>query len=84
MSFKLDAKSAGIGLVLGAAIVLCLGAGVKLDPQVKRYAIAANEGHAFILDTATGQVWEKFTPPSNASGAVGPTEFAAPKLEGSR
>lgn len=32
---------------------------------VGRYQIAGVPGHAFVLDTATGRVWEKFVPESS-------------------
>ena len=83
MTFGLDVKSVVVGLVVGAVVVFSLGAGVNLEPQVKRYAIAGNEGHAFVLDTVTGQVWEKFTPANSANPVNSTIEtFAGAKLQG--
>jgi hypothetical protein len=55
---SIDMKSALIGGIL-AVIVLCLiGAAPFMPPeQYGRFEIETNDSHAFILDTATGQVW---------------------------
>jgi len=62
MKPKLDYKSLFVGLALGLVMAAALGAGVGHEPQSERYQMATNEGHAFVLDTVTGQVWEKFEP----------------------
>lgn len=67
----MDLKSS---LVIGVCVII---AGVALsltlslrapsqppaqEPPSGRFQIAGNPGHAFVLDTATGQVWENFEP----------------------
>lgn len=81
MTFRVDVKSVVMGLALGAAVVLALGAAVNVEPQVKRYAIGASETHAFVLDTVTGQVWEKFTPLTSGQTDA---EFGRVKLEAAK
>ena len=53
-----NAKSFLIG-GLSIALALCLlGAEPFADTEYHgRYQIETNEGHAFVLDSATGQVW---------------------------
>lgn len=43
-----------------------------------RYQLQTNEGHAFVLNTASGQVWEKFVSPSGGGTSSG---FLEPKTE---
>jgi hypothetical protein len=82
---KIDIKSLVLGTVLGALLIITLGAGaaakqraqiVPAGPGPGRFAIATNAGHAFVLDTATGRVWEKFTP---AGGGETSPDFTAAK-----
>jgi len=49
---------------------------VPAGPAPGRYTIATNSGHAFVLDTATGRVWEKFT---TAGGGETSPDFTAAK-----
>jgi len=53
-----EMKSALIGGLL-AVIVLCLVGAVPFMPpeEYGRFQIETNNSHAFILDSATGQVW---------------------------
>ena len=46
------------------------------EPPFGRFQIAGSPGHAFVLDTATGQVWENFEPEAMGSGDAG---FLLPK-----
>jgi hypothetical protein len=62
MRLDLDGKSVAVGVFSGAALVAALGAVQNGEPPVGRYRIeAAGNGRgsvdAFVLDTATGQVW---------------------------
>ena len=62
---SIDMKSALIGGFV-AAIILCLVGAVLFTPAeyYGRFEIETNDGHAFILDSATGQVWSaKFPVP---------------------
>lgn len=57
---KIDIKSALCGLVIGAAVVLCIAAETSPNP-VGRYqavtGVTAHGGYALLVDTATGKVW---------------------------
>jgi len=58
MSRSIDMRSVLIGGLL-AVIALCLVGAVPFIPSEEygRFQIETNNSHAFILDTATGQVW---------------------------
>ncbi|QDV31963.1 hypothetical protein Spb1_39100 [Planctopirus ephydatiae] len=78
------------GLTLGGAVVLASYAAARAQPLavprigtgdssvVGRYQIAGIPGHAYVLDTATGQVWEDFA--SSSEGARD-SEFKRVKLK---
>lgn len=34
--------------------------GFPIPPQVDRFRIATNRNHVLVVDTVTGQVWEKY------------------------
>ncbi|ADG68996.1 hypothetical protein Plim_3182 [Planctopirus limnophila DSM 3776] len=67
------------GLTLGGAVVLASYVAAKAQPMavprvgtgnssvIGRYQIAGIPGHAYVLDTATGQVWEDFAPTSEGA-----------------
>jgi len=58
MHHSIDIKSVLIGALL-AALVLCLIGAVPrvMFEEQGRFKIESNDSHAFILDSATGQVW---------------------------
>ena len=58
MHHAIDIKSVLIG-ILSTALVLCAIGAVPIVVQQDhgRFQIATNDSHAFILDSATGQVW---------------------------
>jgi hypothetical protein len=79
----MDVRGSG---VLGACIIIAAlivtiiprpqpGAG---GPAVNRFQMGGVPGHAYVLDTATGQVWEDFATPSQGSSHP---EFNRPKLK---
>lgn len=75
MPRTLDVKSLVIGLLLGLLVAVGLGAAQAIQPDVRpivdRFEIEAGEtGRAYVLDTATGQVWE-----------IGNADFHKPKLD---
>ena len=79
----MDLKSS---LVIGVCIIVAsavLGLTLSLRPADPlppgRFQITGSPGHAFVLDTATGQVWENFEPESQGGNTVG---FSDPKLRG--
>lgn len=58
----IDLKSVLIGLLLGVCVILVLGAGNSKQADYGRYQIACpdNSGVCFVIDTTTGQVWQRF------------------------
>jgi hypothetical protein len=77
MQRMIDVKSVLLGAALGVLTMACFGAAAHQGPQVGRFAIEGNPGHVFVLDTATGQVWQSFTPPTSGEETPG---FSSPKL----
>ncbi len=65
-------------MILGASFIVgCVALGVilRVSPggvgspgrEVGRYQISGVKGHMFVLDTATGRIWEKFASESSFS-----------------
>jgi hypothetical protein len=75
MKLQIDGKSAVLGFLLGLVVMFTLGA-VSPQPNgsVGRFHIAVGEYNAFVLDTATGEVWS-----GHANTAVS-ADFGKPKL----
>ncbi len=71
----MDTKSSailGACLIIAALIVTLVprpqsAAPVPSGPQLGRYQMGGVPGHAYVIDTATGQVWEDFTLPTAGS-----------------
>lgn len=81
-SFMIAVGILACGAVVGFLLCLSLRPAFSSpgqEPAAGRYQIAGCPGHAFVLDTATGQVWEQFEPESQGSGSAG---FLEPKLKG--
>lgn len=79
---SIDVKSALIGGLL-TAMVLCLVGAVPFAPpeEYGRFHIETNDSHAFILDSATGQVWSSgFYVSSSAVRIENDPNFHAPKI----
>ncbi len=74
MTKGFDLKSMIVGLALGLALTAVLGAASK--EKTGRFQFATNPGHAFVFDTQTGQVWEKF---EGSSGGDNTSGFNEPK-----
>lgn len=77
MQTKLDARALILGVVLGACLTASLGAAGVGGPPAGRFAMATHESHAYVLDTATGEVWENFNPPSTGRDS---DHFNDPKI----
>jgi hypothetical protein len=78
---SIDFKSALIGGFVVAMILCSIGA-VLFAPSeyYGRFQIDTNHSHAFILDSATGQVWsEMFPDPQGGFGGQDPN-FFVPKI----
>lgn len=68
----MDTKSSsilGICIIIAAALVaLVLKPSPNLSaPQIGRYQMSGVPGHAYVIDSTTGQVWEDFA--SSGSGS---------------
>ena len=77
MKMAYDLKSFLIGVVLTALVVFTLGATKDESPQVGRFRTETNRNHVFVIDTVTGQVWEKYV---ESTGGTTDENFAEPKL----
>ena len=78
---SIDFKSALIGGFV-AVVILCSVGAVLFTPveYYGRFEIETNENYAFILDSATGQVWSEMFPDSSWNLVVVPDpNFFAPK-----
>lgn len=75
---SIDLKSALIGGVMVVLILCSVGVVLYMPPvEYGRFQIETNHSHAFILDSATGQVWsEMFPDPQGGIGAHDPNFFA--------
>jgi len=80
---SIDMKSALIGGLV-VAMILCLVGSVSYMPpeQYGRFQIETNDNYAFILDSATGQVWSKEFPYSRSGFILFPDpNFDGPKTQ---
>jgi hypothetical protein len=78
MQTRMNVRTLILGIILGGCLTASLGAVDNSSPSSGRFAIATNEGHVFVLDTITGQVWERFTPPTPGGDSNG---FYYPKIK---
>lgn len=71
----IDIKSLLIGLLLGVCTLLALGAVNSRQNNTGRYQIACpdSQNTCFVIDTKTGQVWQRY---SRSSG----TQYGTPDL----
>jgi hypothetical protein len=79
---SIDMKSALIGGLVVALFLCLVGAVYYVPPEdFGWFKIEVNDGHAFVLDSATGQVWSE--PLVYPEGGIRPIEpdpnFFAPK-----
>ena len=79
---SIDLKSVLIGGLLVGMILCLLGAVPYVLPEeYERFQIETNNSHAFILDSATGQVWSSgFYVSSSAIRIEDDPNFHAPKI----
>jgi hypothetical protein len=52
-------KSLALGLVLGVGGMMLLGAAKDDTPPVGRFQICSSDMAAYVVDTATGRVWQR-------------------------
>jgi hypothetical protein len=72
-------------LFLIVIVALALGWWLDKRPIPARFTIGGGDKHAYVLDTATGQVWEKSHSPNNENRDYPVSEtpgFIAPKIPG--
>lgn len=76
----MDSKSVGIlgTSIIAAAFVIAVIRFPQLGPQVGRFQLNGIPGHAYVIDTATGKVWEDFAP---AGQGTSDSEFKNPKIK---
>ena len=65
----IDTKSVLIGLLLGACVLLALGAATGNRADIGRYQIACPDQQTtcFVIDTTTGRVWYRYSRSSGGS-----------------
>jgi hypothetical protein len=81
MHRSIDMKSVLIGGLL-VALILCLAGAVPFVnlEDYDRFKIETNDSHAFVLDSATGQVWSStFISPAAGVGVMPDPNFHAIK-----
>ena len=79
MNARLDIKSLVIGALIMLCITLTIGASSRTSPGPSarfQLALPGEGSHAYIIDTATGQVWEKYPTGSDSAAA-----FRQPKID---
>ena len=81
MQNRLDVKTLILGVVLGGCLTASLGAVAVGGPAAGRFTMVTNEAHAYVLDTATGQVWERFAPTGSGFDS---NNFHEPKIKPSK
>ncbi len=69
---SIDAKSLIVGGLLVLTVVCLIGGAPYVETKYhSRFQIATNQSHAFVLDSATGQVWSRYfasEPPHTIGG----------------
>lgn len=76
MKTQIDLKSALIGVLAGIAGMIAVGASSS-TPAIGRYQVGGTASQGFVIDTATGQVWTRFTP---SGSGTSDNDFALPKV----
>ena len=64
-------KSLLVGMILGVCVLLALGAATGKQADIGRYQVACpdNPNTCFVIDTTTGQVWQRRTTGGNDYGS---------------
>ncbi len=68
----------GLGVVAGVLLALTVAAMLNPTASTGRYQVSVGAAHAIIVDTVTGQAWEKYLPVNEGSTSPG---FLDPKLK---
>jgi len=77
MKMNLELKSLFVGVIITVLLTLALGATKESFLRVGRFHIEVDHNHVFVLDSITGQVWEKYLLPDRGTTSK---DFAEPKL----
>jgi hypothetical protein len=78
---SIDIRSFLIGGLLVFSVMCLLGAVNYVPSEYHgRFKIDTNQDYAFVLDSATGQVWSQYFPEQGTLIISSPDEFLAPKL----
>jgi hypothetical protein len=82
MSYSVDIKSCLIGGLLVLVVACCIAAAVYQPSQLylDRFKIEASQEYAFVLDSATGQVWIWSVSYANDISDQAAHAFQAPKV----
>jgi hypothetical protein len=82
MNCQIDVKSAVVGGLL-VLVCLCLfGFVPNMPPEYyRRFQLEAGNGHAFVLDSATGQVWGLCALENTCGSGEDPNSFYAIKVQ---
>ncbi len=78
MKTSMDFRSLLIGILLTLCILFVLGSARATNPNLNarfQLALPGEGSNAFVIDTTTGQVWER-----HAFGGDQGTDFRKPKL----
>jgi len=81
MKTKFDPKSLLVGALAAVVLACVAGASHLAGPEVGRFRIEANQEHAFVIDTATGRVWQKQFRPGRVTNHDAVSEFFGSKLD---
>jgi len=76
----MDTKSAsiiGASLIISALIISLTPKDRSAELEVGRFQMSGVPGHAFVIDTFTGKVWQKYA--TTHQGSTSP-DFLNPKL----
>ncbi|MBX7102813.1 MAG: hypothetical protein K1X57_01950 [Gemmataceae bacterium] len=68
----------GLCIIVAASLVAFVPRPQSPVPPVGRYQMSGVPGHAYVIDTVTGQVWEDFA--SSGQGSSD-SDFKKPKLK---
>ena len=59
MKQTLDKKSLLLGVLFGGAFIALLGAATQPNQAVGRYQVSVGAERSIVIDTTTGQLWER-------------------------
>lgn len=72
MNKQTSTKNIVIGFALGVIVTASLGAALKHSDKIGRFQLEKGDGlQAYVIDTATGQIWSNFR---HEKGRLGSTE----------